>query len=201
MTALQAGETGKAIGLHLLLELVVRNRSLIATLGDNSQIVEVFEQFFVVGDRENDRDLFALFVSQELDRFAHGFNVSVHVRAGEAKPAACSRASARMRPTIANRPFLRVGLRCLSRPSLVSVLFASAARISSGVRPLKIIWSTAIRPRTMKASLSARMRTAPGRSGSGSRIIHTIAWQPWTRCSSDFSASDKPASFLPRSIR
>ena len=52
-------------------ELLVRNGRLLAALRYDCQIFEVFQQFFVVGDWNNDGCTFAVFVGDVLNRIAH----------------------------------------------------------------------------------------------------------------------------------
>ena len=101
----------RAIVFHLFLEFIVRDRFLSAPLGNDGQVVEIFEQLFIVSDREDDGSFLALFIGQILDRCAHGIRPSFQTLVGDGEFATASCASVRMRSTIAKRPFLRVGLR------------------------------------------------------------------------------------------
>ena len=59
------------IALELGNKLLVRNGRLLAALSYNGQIFEVFQQFFVLGDWNNDGCTFAAIVGDVLNRVAH----------------------------------------------------------------------------------------------------------------------------------
>lgn len=57
-------------------ELIVWDQRLIATLGNDSKVVQVFEKLLVVANRKNDRSTVAMFVSEILQGLAHGRKVT-----------------------------------------------------------------------------------------------------------------------------
>jgi hypothetical protein len=59
------------IALELGNKLLVRNGRLLAALSYDGQIFEVFQQFFVLGDWNNDGCTFAAIVGDVLNRIAH----------------------------------------------------------------------------------------------------------------------------------
>src|SRR5690606_32776828 len=94
---------------------------------------------------------------------------------------ACSaRASALIRATIDRRPLERWRLRWVPRPRCWNTASASVASIPAGVLPEKSAITMAIRPRTMRASLSPTKWTVV--SPSRSTRVHSQTWlaQPWT---------------------
>ena len=59
------------IALELGNELLVRNGRLLPALCYDGQIFQVFQQFFVVGDWQNDPRAFAAVIRDVLNRIAH----------------------------------------------------------------------------------------------------------------------------------
>jgi hypothetical protein len=59
------------IALELGNELLVRNGRLLPALCYDGQIFQVFQQFFVVGDWQNDRRAFAAIVGDVFNRITH----------------------------------------------------------------------------------------------------------------------------------
>jgi hypothetical protein len=61
----------KAIAFRPFLELRMRNCFFLAPFGNHGQIVQVFQQFFVVFNRENSGGLSPFFIRQKLNCRAH----------------------------------------------------------------------------------------------------------------------------------
>ena len=67
------------IALQFGNELVVRDEWLIATLGNDREVVQVFEKFLVVANRKHNRRAVAMFVSEILQGLAHARKVTALV--------------------------------------------------------------------------------------------------------------------------
>ncbi len=60
-----------AISLQFRDELLVRDGDLVTALRDHRQVLQIFQQFFVIGDRKHNGSALTARVGQILDRIAH----------------------------------------------------------------------------------------------------------------------------------
>src|SRR6266571_962672 len=61
----------EAISPQLRLELVVRDGGLLSPLRNRRQVLEIFQQLFIICDREHDSRFLAGLISEILQGFAH----------------------------------------------------------------------------------------------------------------------------------
>ena len=58
-------------------ELVVGDYGLVATFGDHSEVIQIFQQFFVVANGKNDGCAITALISEVLKCLAHGLQITL----------------------------------------------------------------------------------------------------------------------------